>query len=58
MNNSHYIGWVSKGFYESYRNHYEAIRAFLLNEASIELNIIDDSVLSSVARTTILSLDS
>ena len=58
MNNSHYIGWVSKGFYESYRNHYEAIRSFLLDEASIELNIIDDSVLSSVARTTILSLDS
>lgn len=58
MNNSHYIGWVSKGFYESYRNHYEAIKTFLLNEASIELNIIDDSVLSSVARTTILSLDS
>ena len=58
MNNSHYIGWVSKGFYESYRNHYEAIRTFLLDEASIELNIIDDSVLSSVARTTILSLDS
>ena len=58
MNNSQYIGWVSKGFYESYRNHYEAIKTFLLNEASIELNIIDDSVLSSVARTTILSLDS
>lgn len=58
MNNSHYIGWVSKGFYESYRNHYEAIRSFLLDEAGIELNIIDDSVLSSVARTTILSLDS
>lgn len=58
MNNSHYIGWVSKGFYESYRNHYEAIKTFLLNEASIELNIIDDNVLSSVARTTILSLDS
>lgn len=58
MNNSHYIGWVSKGFYESYRNHYEAIKTFLLDEANIELNIINDSVLSSVARTTILSLDS
>lgn len=58
MNNSHYIGWVSKGFYETYRNHYEAIKSFLLDEANIELNIISDSVLSSVARTTILSPDS
>lgn len=58
MNNSHYIGWVSAGFYETYRNHYETVKAFLLNEANIELNVISGGVLSSVARTTILSPDS
>lgn len=57
MNNSHYIGWVSKGFYETYRNHYEAIKNFLLDKAKIELNIISENVLSFVARTTILSPD-